>query len=95
MYLILLEAGPESAEPHLHCSMESLGKAGNDLDLDLDLVPGRCSFLLKQFIEHGSGSATLSALSELADLNLTQVCFICSTVFLVIAQISLKTAQEL
>lgn len=69
---MLLQAGPELPEAHLHWSMEGYGNTGKDLVL----VPGSYSFLLKQFstTKHGSGGVTLSALSELATLNLTQVC---------------------
>lgn len=69
---MLLQAGPKSAETHLHCSMEGYGNAGKDLVH----FWGSCSFLLKQFsiTERGSGGVTLSALSELAGLNLSQVC---------------------
>lgn len=71
---MLLQAGPEFAEAYLHCSMEGYGNAGKDLVL----FWGSGSFLLKQFsiAEHSSGGVTLSALSELAGLNLTLVCLV-------------------
>lgn len=67
-----LQAGPESAEAQLHCSMESCGNAAKDMVL----IWGSCSFLMKLFsiTEHSSGGVTLSALSELVSLNLTQMC---------------------
>jgi len=69
---MLLQARPESSETHLYYSMEGYGNAGKDLVL----FWGSCRFLLVQFgtAEHDSGNVTLSALSELPGLNLTQIC---------------------